>query len=85
MTLPRLCVCGQPIQFSNEDRCEDCFAADSERYDGRSRHVDTPIFSAKEEQAHNRRSNEIKTILKGGCSNVRVLQTAPRLRGDSSR
>jgi RNA polymerase sigma factor (sigma-70 family) len=28
------CACGQPVRFSNEIRCEDCWAVDQQRYHG---------------------------------------------------
>lgn len=39
------CRCGQPIEhrFCNEGRCEDCFAIDSQRFDGKSRRVNVRV------------------------------------------
>ena len=31
--------CGRPVVFSNEDRCEDCWADDQWRWSGRSQRV----------------------------------------------
>lgn len=39
MELLKLCACGNLIEFSNEDCCEDCFAQKSEQYHGRSQRV----------------------------------------------
>lgn len=30
------CACGAEVKFSNEDRCEDCWALDQQKYHGRS-------------------------------------------------
>lgn len=34
-----ICRCGQPVRFNSEDRCEDCFATDSDTYSGRPQNV----------------------------------------------
>jgi len=39
MKLLKLCACGNLIEFSNEDCCENCFAHKSERLHGRSQRV----------------------------------------------
>jgi hypothetical protein len=39
MKLLKLCACGNLIEFSNEDSCEDCFANTTERHHGRSQRV----------------------------------------------
>lgn len=39
MELPKLCLCGNPIQFSNEDSCEMCFSLRADRLHGRSQRV----------------------------------------------
>jgi hypothetical protein len=39
MDLPKLCMCGNPVEYSNEDRCEDCFVTGTMRYHGRSQRV----------------------------------------------
>ncbi len=38
---PKLCACGKPIRFSSEDRCENCFALNADRWHGRSQRVKT--------------------------------------------
>lgn len=37
---PTVCVCGNPIKFSNEERCEECFAFGAHNYHGRSQRVE---------------------------------------------
>jgi len=37
--LPKLCECGNPIKFSNEDCCDVCFSLKADRYHGRSQRV----------------------------------------------
>lgn len=32
MQLPIWCTCGKLVKFSNETRCEDCYALDMEKY-----------------------------------------------------
>lgn len=39
MDLPKLCQCGNPVEYSNEDRCEDCFVKGTMRYHGHSQRV----------------------------------------------
>jgi RNA polymerase sigma factor (sigma-70 family) len=35
------CACGEPVKFSNEDRCCNCWALDQQRYHGRSQRIKT--------------------------------------------
>jgi hypothetical protein len=40
MILPTWCViCGKVVTFSNEERCEDCYATDQSRFSGKSARV----------------------------------------------
>lgn len=39
--LPKWCACGNIVTFSNEDRCEQCYASDQERWHGKNQLVDT--------------------------------------------
>ena len=32
MNFPVWCACGKPVTFSNETRCEDCWAADQAKF-----------------------------------------------------
>lgn len=36
-----ICGCGQPVRFANENRCEDCWSLDQQRFHGRSQRVNT--------------------------------------------
>lgn len=58
-----LCRCGlHRVAYADENRCEDCFADDSEKYHGRSAAVDLTGPSAKEAVAIFRRNREIKKL-----------------------
>jgi RNA polymerase sigma factor (sigma-70 family) len=35
------CECGQPVKFTNENRCEDCYALAQQKYHGRSQRIKT--------------------------------------------
>ncbi len=85
VTLPVWCKCGNIVTFSNETRCEDCYSADQQRYDGQSQHVDTIHLSDREYAELERQGDKIISIFKGGTSNDRVQEPAPRLPGDSPR
>lgn len=39
--LPICIRCGKEVKYTCEDRCEDCFAEDSEIYHGRDQFADT--------------------------------------------
>jgi hypothetical protein len=38
---PQLCRCGNVIRYSNDDRCEDCWVSDQQRWSGKSQRVNT--------------------------------------------
>ncbi len=56
---PLWCKCGKPVLFSNESRCEDCYADDAERLMKHSPHVDVQYRSAKEQAVIDKRSDEV--------------------------
>lgn len=66
------CQCGRAITFSNEDRCEDCYAAAQQRYQGKATRVKTPFLSHAEVLRQ-----EIKS--KQNPLNRGVKCTAPKL------
>jgi hypothetical protein len=39
MDLPKYCVCGNEIKYSNEARCEECYVEDTVRWHGRAQRV----------------------------------------------
>ena len=41
MQIPVWCACGRIVTYPGETRCEDCWAADQQRYHGYSRAVQT--------------------------------------------
>lgn len=63
--------CGKnEVRFSNETRCEDCFADDTEKYHGDSDAVDLTRPSGKEAIAIFKRNREIKKLLGGSNGSV---------------
>lgn len=54
-----ICKCGKPVTYSNESRCEDCYADDAERISRHSPHVDINFHSAKEEAVIKQRSDQV--------------------------
>lgn len=64
------CKCGKPVLFSNETRCEDCFADDAEKYARPSPHVDLRLRSAREQAVVDKRSDEVLAMFAGGKSNA---------------
>ncbi len=60
MEIPKLCVCGNPIKFSNEDCCENCFSLRADRLHGRSqriKHYPWLKGTHEDNQTHARASN----------------------------
>lgn len=49
LSLPKWCDCGKVVTFSTEDRCEDCYARDQDRYTGKPTRVATAARSVREE------------------------------------
>ena len=74
VTLPVWCACGKLVTFSGETRCEDCYADDQKRFDGKTKRVKTPFYSAREEADHARRLGEIKVAFLGGTPDVLATQ-----------
>lgn len=62
LLLPIWCKCGNIVTYSNEERCEDCFVNDTIRYHGRSKHIDVPFLSAREDLQSEHRGHEIRRI-----------------------
>jgi hypothetical protein len=48
MNFPIWCACGKEVLFSNETRCEDCFANDSEKFKAPSSHPYNPGYTYEE-------------------------------------
>lgn len=66
--LPVWCACGKPVTYPGEHRCEDCYANDQQRYDGKPTRVDVPHLSMKQEAEIERRSAHIKQVFKSGSN-----------------
>lgn len=66
VTLPVWCACGKLVLYPDESRCEDCYANDQQRYDGKPTRINVPHLSAKQEADIERRSARIRQIFKSG-------------------
>lgn len=53
------CKCGKPVVFSNETRCEDCYADDAELFTGRPTRLNVPEKSERELQEQQARSDQV--------------------------
>lgn len=62
VSLPIWCACGNLVTFSNETRCEECYAGDQHRLTGKPTRVNTPHLSQREELANERRAAEISRL-----------------------
>ncbi len=50
----KLCGCGGEVLFSNEERCESCFARDTKRWHGRSQRVKSYPYLKEDVHANHR-------------------------------
>lgn len=71
--LPLFCRCGNPVRFSNDNRCEDCWTNDQAKYKvGVPTRVKTNAMSAREELEAEVHTERLRKLFQAGEHEVQM-------------